>query len=132
MTTSKPLDGLRILIVEDEFLVAMELDSMIQNLGGEVLGPVSTVGGATELLNKTEVHGAVLDIGLGGENSISLAQQLLSTGVAILLTTGYSDQMLPETLAHAPRVSKPYSKASFQQLAILHFARPRTSASDGE
>ena len=61
MTTSKPLDGLRILIVEDEFLVAMELDSMIQNLGGEVLGPVSTVGGATELLNKTEVHGAVLE-----------------------------------------------------------------------
>jgi DNA-binding LytR/AlgR family response regulator len=124
MTTSKPLDGLRILVVEDEFLVAMELGGMIQTLGGEVLGPVSTVSAATELLEKAEVHGAVLDVALGGENSLSLAQRLLASGVPILLTTGYSGQMLPETLAHAPRLSKPYGKTSFQQLATLHFARP--------
>jgi len=124
MTASKPLDGLKILVVEDEFLVAMELGNMIQTLGGEVLGPVSTVSAATELLEKEEVHGAVLDFALGGENSVSLAQRLLASGVPILLTTGYSGQMLPETLAHAPRLPKPYGKTSFQQLATLHFARP--------
>ncbi len=123
MTTSRPLDGVKILVVEDELLIAMELGNMIQTLGGEVLGPVSTVRAATELLDKTEVHGAVLDVGLGTENSVSLAERLLSDGVRILLTTGYSDQMLPETLAHAPRLSKPYGKTSFQQLAILHFGR---------
>src|SRR3954451_11531458 len=41
-----------------------------------------------------------------------------------LLTTGYSGQMLPETLAHVPRLPKPYGKTTFQQLATLHFARP--------
>jgi two-component SAPR family response regulator len=124
MTASKPLDGLKILVVEDEFLVAMDLGNMIQTLGGEVLGPVSTVSAATELLEKEEVHGAVLDVALGGENSLSLAEQLLASGVPILLTTGYSGQMLPETLAHVPRLPKPYGKTSFQQLATLHFARP--------
>jgi len=124
MTASKPLDGLKILVVEDEFLVAMDLGKMIQTLGGEVLGPVGTVSAATELLAKQEVHGAVLDVALGRENSVSLAQRLLARGVPILLTTGYSGQMLPETLAHVPRLPKPYCKTSFQQLATLHFARP--------
>ncbi|MFL6416415.1 MAG: response regulator [Bryobacteraceae bacterium] len=124
MTTSRSLDGLKILVVEDEFLVAMELGNIIQSLGGEVVGPVSTVSAATELLESTEVHGAVLDFGLGTENSVLLAQRLIASGVPILLTTGYSGQMLPETLAHAPRLSKPYGKTSFQELATLHFARP--------
>jgi DNA-binding LytR/AlgR family response regulator len=124
MTASKPLDGLKILVVEDEFLVAMDLENMIQTLGGEVLGPAGTVTAATELIDKKEVHGAVLDLALGGENSLSLAQRLLASGVPILLTTGYSGQTLPETLAHVPRLSKPYSKTHFQQLATLHFARP--------
>jgi DNA-binding LytR/AlgR family response regulator len=123
MTTSKPLDGLRILVVEDDFLIAFELGGMIEGLGGEVLGPVSTLNAATELLEKAEVHGAVLDLGLGAENSAGLAQRLLASGIPILLSTGYSDQTLPETLAHTPRLSKPYGKTSFEQLATLHFAR---------
>src|SRR3954468_7744379 len=59
MTASKPLDGLKILVVEDEFLVAMNLGNMIQTLGGEVLGPVGTVSAAIELLEKRKCMGGI-------------------------------------------------------------------------
>ena len=123
MTVPNPLKGLSILVVEDEFLVAMQLTRMIQDLGGRVLGPVSTVIAGTELLQKSAVDGAVLDMNLGKESSAPLAEELLARGVPLVLTTGYSDEMLPEALARVPRISKPYTKSGFQQIAATQFVR---------
>ncbi len=121
MTVSNPLDGLNILIVEDEFLIAMELARMIRSLGGQVLGPVGTLKAGTELLQKSTVHGAVVDVNLGTESSALLAEELMARRVPIVLTTGYSDDMLPAALARVPRLSKPYTKAGFQEIATRHF-----------
>jgi len=123
MTVASPLNGLNILVVEDEFLIAMELTRMIRNLGGQVLGPVTTVIAGTELLQKSVVDGAVVDINLGKESSASLAEELLARGVPLVLTTGYSEDMLPDVLAQVPRLSKPYTKSGFQQIAVAHFVR---------
>ncbi len=117
------LDGLKILVVEDEFLVAMELTRMIRNLGGEVLGPVSTLTAATELLQGAELDGAVMDVKLGGDSSLPLAEELVARGVPVVLATGYPSEVLPESLAATPRLSKPYSRTSFQEVATRHFGR---------
>jgi CheY-like chemotaxis protein len=116
-----PLAGLRILVVEDEFLVAMELSRMIRELGAEVVGPVSTVAAATELLQRSQVEGAVLDIKLGHESSAAVADDLRARGVPVVVTTGYAEEMLPQSLADAPRLAKPYTKRDFQELATRHF-----------
>lgn len=123
MTTTGLLNGLKILVVEDEVLVAMDLAHMIRRLGGDVLGPVGTVRGATEVMEQTEIDGAVMDLGLGRESGSGVAERLLANGVPILLTTGYGDQALPDALAHVPRLSKPYSMTDFQRLAAEHFLR---------
>ncbi|HYP12937.1 MAG TPA: hypothetical protein VEQ63_03360 [Bryobacteraceae bacterium] len=123
MTAAPLLNGLNILVVEDEFLIAMELARMIRSLGGQVLGPVSTVIAGTELLQKSSVDGAVVDINLGRESSAPLAEELLARGVPLVLTTGYSEAMLPNALARVPRLSKPYTRNGFQEIAAAHFVR---------
>ncbi len=124
MTITAPLEGLAILVVEDEFLVATELARMIRNLGGKVVGPVSTLIAATELLNTSKLDGAVIDVKLGPESSTTLADDLLARGIPFVLTTGYATDMLPENLAHVPVLSKPYSKAGFREVVTKHFTRP--------
>ena len=123
MTAANLLDGLNILIAEDEFLIAIQLTQMIQDLGGQVLGPVSSVAAGTELLETSAVHGAVLDINLGKESSAPLAEQLVARSIPLVLTTGYSEPVLPDALTGVPRISKPYTKSAFQQMAAACFAR---------
>jgi DNA-binding NarL/FixJ family response regulator len=124
VTVAPPLlNGLNILIVEDEFLIAMQLTRMIRDLGGRVLGPVSTVIAGTELLQRSAVDGAVVDINLGKESSASLTEELLARGVPVVLTTGYSVDMLPDSLAQLPRISKPYTKNGVQEMAAAYFVR---------
>jgi two-component SAPR family response regulator len=123
LTRTNLLDGLNILIVEDEFLIAMQLTRMIQELGAQVLGPVSTVNAGTELLQNSAVDAAVVDINLGTESSAPLAEELLARGIPVVLTTGYSEDMLPDSLAGVPRISKPYTKTGLERIATAHFVR---------
>ncbi len=122
MTSRAPLEGLKILIVEDEFLVAMDLTRMIRRLGAEVLGPVSTPSAATELLQTSKLDGAVMDIKLGDESSAPIAEQLRARGVPVVLTTGYANDMLPESVAGMPMISKPYNAADFREVVTKHFS----------
>jgi DNA-binding NarL/FixJ family response regulator len=123
VTVTHPLDGLSILIVEDEFLIAMQLKRIIQDLGGRVLGPVSSVVAGTEMLQNSAVDAAVVDINLGKESSASLAEELLARGIPLVLATGYSEDMLPDRLAQVPRIAKQYTKSGFQQIATAYFVR---------
>jgi DNA-binding NarL/FixJ family response regulator len=123
MTATNLLDGMSILIVEDEVLVAMQLTRIIQDLGARVLGPVSTVNAGIELLHSSLVHGAVLDLNLGKESSASLAEQLIASGIPLVITTGYSDDVLPDALAKVPRLSKPYAENAVRQIAAACFIR---------
>lgn len=125
MSTARPLVGRRILVIEDELFIAMELRHMVQELGGEVLGPVNNVVAAKQLLEQSEVDGVVMDVRLDNETSAPLAEELLDGGMAVVLTTGYTDDMLPESVRRAPRLSKPYTRSDFEQIATLHFVRAR-------
>jgi two-component SAPR family response regulator len=102
--------GRRILIVEDEFLLAMELEMLLHQRGCVVLGPVSSVGHALALLDGEPPDAALLDVNLKGERATPIAAALIALGVPFVLITGYSRPQLSEPeLREAPRIDKPVS-----------------------
>ena len=108
MDSGADLAGLRILIVEDEFLLAMELETLLQQRGCMVLGPVSSVGQALSMLDGEQPDIALLDVNLKGERATPVAAALQARGVPFILITGYSMLQLSEPeLRAAPRIEKP-------------------------
>jgi two-component SAPR family response regulator len=102
------LAGLRILVVEDEFLLAMELECLLEQRGCMVLGPVSSVRRALAMLDGERPELALLDVNLKGERATPVAAALQARGVPFVLITGYSGPQLSEPeLRDAPRIDKP-------------------------
>jgi DNA-binding LytR/AlgR family response regulator len=102
------LAGLRILIVEDEFLLAMELEALLEQHSCMVLGPVSSVRHALALIDGEQPELALLDVNLKGERATPVAAALQARGVPFVLITGYSGPQLSEPeLRAAPRIDKP-------------------------
>lgn len=97
---------MRVLLVEDELLVAMDLELTLQERGYEVAGPAATVADALRHV-RDGVDAAVLDINLEGEESLPVGEALLAQGTPFVFLTGYADRELPGALQHAPRLTKP-------------------------
>jgi DNA-binding response OmpR family regulator len=103
---------LRILIVEDEFLVALVLEDDLRSAGHTVLGPFSNLPSALEGARRETFDVAVLDINLGGTMVYPLADDLTRRGVPFLFLTGYGPADIPVRFAQTPRVAKPYESSS--------------------
>ncbi|MFC5344515.1 response regulator [Brevundimonas staleyi] len=105
--TARPPSHPRVLVVEDEYMIAADLRVALQAEGVEVVGPVSNVAAARTLLEQAPVDLAILDVDLGGEVVWPLADELMAKGAPILLATGYSRSALPKRYAALPRSEKP-------------------------
>jgi DNA-binding response OmpR family regulator len=113
---NRPLAGLRLLLVEDEALVAMELEDLISSLGAEAVGPFGRVADALEALGRERVNGAVLDVRLDGETTFQIADVLLQAANPILFVTGGAGS-IPDRYRQVPRLHKPFDYAEFERLA---------------
>ena len=120
---ARDLEGLRILVVEDEYLVAMDVVRAIEHLGGEIVGPVGRLEPARDTVRREAFDGAVLDLRLDGATSLPLAEELLARNVPIILATGYDASALPESFGHVPRLKKPFNDRALQKIAIETFRR---------
>ncbi len=100
------LRGRRIMIVEDEMLVAMELEALLAEQGCAVIGPAPTADRALALLAEGLPDAAILDVNLNGQTATPVAAALRAQNVPFLLATGYS-QSLQAELKDTPRVDKP-------------------------
>lgn len=106
------LDGLRVLVVEDELLVAMEIESLLDRLGCEVVGPVATVREALDAIRERELDGAILDVNLHGEYAYPAAEALLARAVPFVFLSGYTGLPdPPPVLGGVPRLGKPFAAA---------------------
>lgn len=106
--TDRPFEGRRILLVEDEYLLASDLAQELAGQGAQVLGPVPSVEKALALLAANDrPDGAIIDVNLGGELAFPVADALLSRGVPLVFTTGYDPGILPDRFEHVPRCEKP-------------------------
>lgn len=102
------LSGRRILVVEDEALVAMLVEDALLDAGATVLGPVASVQEALVLLETETPDVAVLDLNLAGEVSTPVADVLAARGIPFVVATGYGADGLPPGHANAPVLAKPY------------------------
>lgn len=98
------------LLVEDELLVALDVDSVLRAQGCEVVGPATTPGSALALIEQGRPEVALLDLNLSGQSALPVAADLRGRGVPFLVVSGYSERhaQAPE-LDGAPRLSKPVS-----------------------
>jgi CheY-like chemotaxis protein len=104
-------DRKRILVVEDEWLIADELVAMVHRMGYGVVGPASRVSRAMQLVESEKPDGAVLDITLGKEKSFPIAEMLAERGIPFLFVTGYAGGDLPGRFASCVVLFKPISDA---------------------
>jgi CheY-like chemotaxis protein len=101
-------DRLRVLVVEDEMLVAMNIEDMLLDLGHEVSGMASRLDTALALAREGSFDAAMLDVNLAGENSFPVADALAERGVPFLFATGYGLQGIEERYRDRPVLQKPF------------------------
>src|SRR5262249_61987757 len=103
MTVPSPISQKRVLVVEDEYLVAMDMSAYLEAAGAHVVGPASNVSAALEALEHTELDGAVLDVNLRGEMAYPVADALVARGIPFVFTTGYDAHASPAHFAGVKR-----------------------------
>ncbi|RIA47690.1 response regulator [Dichotomicrobium thermohalophilum] len=102
------LAGRRILVAEDEYLIAMELRQEVEKTGAEILGPTASIDETLHLLRTAgSVDAALLDINLGGEMAYPVADALLERGIPIIFISGFGREGISDKYATAPLLDKP-------------------------
>lgn len=115
MTDLSQVKGLRVLLLEDSYLVASSLSRMIRDLGCTVIGPVATVEEALPLVNQGSCDMGILDVNLGGQSSEPVASRLTELKLPFMFVTGYSSpSLLGDQFSDARRVHKPVSEAALE------------------
>jgi CheY-like chemotaxis protein len=99
----------RILVVEDEFLIALDIAGVLEQAGLAVIGPAGTVSDALQAIAQEDVHGALLDAHLAGEPVGRVADALIARGIPFAFVSGYGREQLPAAHRAAPLVKKPFT-----------------------
>jgi two-component system, response regulator PdtaR len=100
-------------VVEDEFLLRLELEEWLRSAGCAIIGPFSALEPARTMAARREpIDLAILDTNLNGQMVYPLADDLLASGVPVIFLTGYEKASLPVRFRVVPQVSKPYDPAA--------------------
>lgn len=119
--TGRTLNGCRVLVAEDEYLLANDIAHALVEAGAIVLGPVPSIEEALALvLSEPHIDLALLDINLRGEMIFAVADALADRGTAFAFATGYDSWTLPDRFAAVPRLEKPIrSRQLAKELALM-------------
>jgi len=136
------LNGKRIVVVEDDYVLAADICRELRNLGATVLGPAPTPFYAMHLIGRKKIDAAVLDVRLHGTTVFEVADILQDQGVPILFATASDEEAIPGRFRNAPLLSKPLDRkklvAAICNLArrpaaqIVSIPRPIAAVSDNE
>ena len=121
------LGGKRILVVEDEPFIALELEELVVDLGGTLAGSVAQIADALALIEAGGVDAAVLDVNLGVQKVDPVAGALAARGCPFVFTTGYGRIGVPDAYNDRAVVEKPFSRddvAAALAAEIARFAKP--------
>jgi CheY-like chemotaxis protein len=118
---TQSLEGLRILVVEDNFLLAETLRMFLDDCGSIVVGPVGRVAAALAAADAT-LDGALLDINLAGEYCFPIAEKLRALKVPFVFVTGYDGEyVIPPEFRNVLRLSKPFDHEPAQGILARYF-----------
>jgi CheY-like chemotaxis protein len=123
---SASLTGLRLLVVEDEAMIAMMLEDMLDAFGCVVVDVAGTLAKGIDLADNEalSLDGAILDVNLGGETVYPVAERLARRGVPFIFCTGYGLAGLAAHFAHVPTLAKPYMREELEAALKSALVRP--------
>jgi DNA-binding NtrC family response regulator len=123
--SKRPLAGQRILLAEDEGLIALELERILEEFGCEVVGPLASVDEVLENAQRGRFDGALLDVNLRGRQIFEILPALQKLGLPLIITSGYDDVTLFPALFRAmPRIAKPFDERELRRICEKVFANP--------
>ncbi|TFW10985.1 response regulator [Brevundimonas intermedia] len=112
---TQPLSGRRVLVVEDESLVAMLLETILEDMDCIPVGPASNIDDGEALARDTEnLDAALLDVNVAGRQVFPVAEVLKARGVPFVFSTGYGEGGLPEEWRGQPTIQKPFTEAAIR------------------
>lgn len=97
----------RVLVLEDEWIIAEQIEAALEDGGYEVVGPVGRLDAAMVLMKGEAIDAAVLDINVHGDRSFRAAEQLARDSIPFVFLSGYSETALPSELRNRPLLQKP-------------------------
>ncbi len=129
MNQAALLNGLRLLVVEDEAMIAMMLEDMLDTFGCVVVDVAGTLSKGLDLAGNLSLSldGAILDVNLGGETVYPVAERLAARGVPFIFCTGYGLAGLAANFAHVPTLAKPYMREELENILVTVLAHPGAS-----
>src|SRR5437868_1888828 len=107
MAMADGLVGKRILLVEDDYIIAHDVARFLEQHGATTIGPAGTAAAALVLVGTEPLDGAVLDVNLHNEPVYPVADALISRDVPIVFVTGYDALLIEPTYVRLPRCEKP-------------------------
>jgi DNA-binding response OmpR family regulator len=99
----------RVLVVEDEAMIAMLVEDMILDFGSEVVGPASKIEDALALAQDADLDAAILDVKVGEAVVFPVADRLRERGIPFIFASGYGSATLPTRFVGSPTLPKPFS-----------------------
>ena len=116
---SQALTGRRVLVVEDESLVAMLLETILEDMGCSPVGPVATVDeGLALVAAETSLDAALLDVNVAGREVFPIAEALKARGVPFIFSTGYGEGGLPDAWRGQATVQKPFTESAIRDALL--------------
>jgi two-component SAPR family response regulator len=108
------LKNSRVLVVEDQYLIADDLSRALREFGAQIVGPVSSSEAARAEMAQSQVDVAFLDINLNDEVVFPLADELERRGIPFIFATGHDAAIIPERFKSKLRLEKPFTVQSLQ------------------
>lgn len=108
----------RILIVEDESLVAMLLETILEDLGCTIAGPEGSVSGGVSVARSEHIDAALLDVNVAGELVFPVAETLKQRGIPFVFSTGYGEGGLPEQWRGHTTIQKPFTEVAVRDALV--------------
>jgi DNA-binding NtrC family response regulator len=110
------LPPLRILVVEDEGLIALNLELILRRFGCDIVGPVSKVDDVVGAAKTHRPDGAFLDVNLRGRKVFDVLPEMMGLGIPCVLSSGYDDPLLfPAAFRNMPRIAKPFDETALRR-----------------
>jgi len=106
--SKRELSNRKVLVVEDEMIIAMLIEDMLDEFGCKLVGPATNVPRALELIGKESIDVAVLDLNLDGKDTYAIADALQRKSVPFIFATGYGSTGLRQEYGNRPVLQKPF------------------------
>ena len=123
MSTAPGLSGRKILVVEDEWMIAEHLSMLLEDMECEVVGPVGNVADALAKAENEQIDCALVDANLNGSSSSPIVDVLVAKDMPFIMVTGYGGLELPTPAMNAAsRLNKPFTAPELARALTVIFA----------